>query len=535
MATIFDSIGSFATGIAKQALATNNLKDFRHAEMLFVGDQYRLAPKNGFLFHVFIDLNGTIQDAQNPNGLQEIGMLAKSTDLPRFSMETKTMNTYNRSTIVQSKVKYDPINLSFHDDSSNVVRNFWVNYYKKYYRDFDYTLTQYGLPYKYTDQKITDFGFTPSGPGPFIRAIRLYSLHKKYFSEYILVNPIIKTFRHGQHDNSQSDSILSHEVTIEYETVLYNSGRVKVDNPKGFAKLHYDTFPSPLTPAGGGTKTVFGPGGILDTGKDVLEDLDKGNYGSALFKAARGLQNAKNMNLKSALKYEVDAALNSAIKESITTRSFVIPNLLTTSGVSNTPFNGINVNSSLVALAGVAMVKGYSPPNPLNPNKIAEVTQATTAANPPTNYYRSLPPNPPVTGAPDQSVVKTVNDQASQNPNSNQQEVNNQKRKQEINNRLNYLSQTLTTVSAETVTANSQLLTATTTYNSLNSKYFQAQALPDSTPGKTELLSQIKQSIDVQQGIIDSSRTLYNTKTQEQANIRSEIQALRIERDTLAL
>lgn len=531
MANLFSDIINFAGATLDQALTTSNLKDFAHANRLFVGDQFRLVPKNGFLFHVFIDINGVIQDSANPNGLRELGLMAKTADLPRFSVETKTLNTYNRSTIVQSKVKYDPVTINFHDDSSNLIRNFWINYYKRYYRDSDYNLTQYSLPFKYTDQQITEFGFSPNGP-QFLKSIRIYSLHKKRFSEYILVNPIIKTLRHGTHDNQTTDSIMSHEMVIEYESVLYNSGRVRLGNPKGFADLHYDRSPSPLTPAGGGPRTIFGAGGLFDTGREVLEDFDNGDYGSALFKAARGIKSAKSMNLKNAARQEINNAINGAIKESITTRSIVVPNLLTTRGITNVPFNGIDVNTSVVALASASLIRDRRVPEPINGPRIKEVTQATTADNPPTNYAIGFPPVQPTVPPPTVALL-TVNDQSSQLPNSNQQEINPQRRKQEINNRIDSLTQQLGVVSAESAAANSQYITSTANFNALNSQLSQANTLPDNAPNKQEIVSRISQSMSVQKDIIESSLSIYNSKNQDQVRIKGEIQALRAERDTI--
>jgi hypothetical protein len=87
---------------------------------------------------------------------------------------------------------------------------------------------------------------------------------------------------------------------------LYAAGNVSKNTVKGFADLHYDTTPSPLSVAGGGTRSLLGPGGIFDTADDVIEDLSKDppNYAAALFKGFRGLNNLKNMNLKNAAKAE---------------------------------------------------------------------------------------------------------------------------------------------------------------------------------------------------------------------------------------
>jgi hypothetical protein len=150
---------------------------------------------------------------------------------------------------------------------------------------------------------------------------------------------------------------------------------------------------------------------------------------------------------------------------------------------------------------------------------------------PPNNYQRSFPPLAPIPIK--SNEVKIINDQNSLLPNSNQNEVNTPKRKQDIDNRINFLSQSLTIVANEASAANTQVITATTTFNSLNSRLSLANALPDSNPNKDTLISQIQQSMNVQQEIRLTSQSLYDRKNQEQIDLTREVQALRAERDTL--
>lgn len=307
-------------GLVNQLLTGDNLKDYKHANKLFVGDNFRLAPKMGFLYHVFFDLDPSLSRMAHEQ-IIEAGMLVKSVDLPKFSIDTKTLNSYNKPNIVQNKIKYDSINISFHDDNADVIRNLWFDYYHFYYRDSDMGFADksglvnqnYYLPTKYGDRTNNNFGYTPrnysvftnSMVQQFVKAIRIYSLHKKRFSEYTLVNPMITSFRHGQHAAGANEP-MTHEMTINYEFVLYAGGNVSKNTVNGFADIHYDTSPSPLSVAGGGTRTLLGPGGIFDTADEVVEDLSKDppNYAAALFKGFRGVNNLRNMNLKNAAKAE---------------------------------------------------------------------------------------------------------------------------------------------------------------------------------------------------------------------------------------
>lgn len=300
------------------------LRDYAHASKLFVADNYRLMPKLGFLYHVAIE---THQPTSNPMGPSEVGMLAKAVQLPKFSVDLKKYNAYNRPNYAQTKISYDPINITFHDDSADVVRNFWFDYYNYYYRDADYDEGIYAAETKYSPTRPTDrWGFTPKSPGPFLKSIRIYSLHQKRFTEYVLINPKIKSFRHGDHQ-AGSNETMQHDMTVEYESVLYYYGSVSANSTKGFLDLHYDKHPSPLTPAGGGTLSIFGQGGLAQTADEVIGDLAKGNYGSAIFKGIQGLQNAKNMDLKKAAIGEILAAGTGVLRGNNPTNSIFVPSL----------------------------------------------------------------------------------------------------------------------------------------------------------------------------------------------------------------
>jgi hypothetical protein len=113
------------------------LRSPQHANRLFGDDQFRLAPKLDFQFHVAFSLNQsalqTIDLAQRHQ--TEIGMLVKNIDLPGFTMETKVVNQYNRKKVVQMKSTPSAIVIKFHDDNMGVINQLWQNYYSYYYAD----------------------------------------------------------------------------------------------------------------------------------------------------------------------------------------------------------------------------------------------------------------------------------------------------------------------------------------------------------------------------------------------------------------
>lgn len=288
------SLNSFLTQVA----TGDKIKDFQHGTRLFVDSLYRLSPKYSFLFHVFIDINPTAAQTTNRidiNQQIEIGMLAKTVSLPKFTIKNKTYNSYNRKSVIQDSITYDPINLSFHDDSADVVRGFWGDYYSYYYRDGDYPEALYKQGYKYQPNQAHDWGFTPKNPEKYISAIRIYSLHQKSFSGYTLINPMITSFKHGEHTQGQNET-MQHEMTVAYEGVQYITGPVINGLVQGFDVIHYDNSPSPLSPYGGGTTSFLGPGGMFDSAGSILTNLSEGNFLAAAIIGGRQYTNFKDAN-----------------------------------------------------------------------------------------------------------------------------------------------------------------------------------------------------------------------------------------------
>jgi len=258
------------------------LSDYRHAARIFTDDNFRLSPKYGFLFYVEFDFNPLITNISNL-AAQELGMIVKSVGLPKYTVDTKVHNAYNRVNIVQNKIKYDPVNIVFHDDQADNVRNFWYDYYSYFFRDPDYADATYNAPHKYQSRPSFDWGYSPrpavgyntslaNQPYQYIQAIRIYSLYQKSFSEYELINPTITSFKHGDHVNGENN-LLTHEMSVQFETVKYHTGFVTDNNVGGFIDLHYDRVTSPLLADPDMAKIITtGEGGIAFA-PDTIDDL----------------------------------------------------------------------------------------------------------------------------------------------------------------------------------------------------------------------------------------------------------------------
>lgn len=226
------------------------LRDPQHAARVFTDDQFRLAPKHKFLFHVafginegalkFIDL---VQRHRN-----EINVLVKSCDLPSFTLNTETLNQYNRKKVIQSSHKFNPINITFHDDNMGLINQLWQNYYSYYYADP--TSANDPGAYKRTATRGSSyinntFGLDNGSTTPFFNYIKIYQMARHEYVSYTLHNPMITTWNHNKVDYSSSGT---HEnaMALAYEAVSYGAGEVIAGDPEGFGFEHYDQTNSSL-------------------------------------------------------------------------------------------------------------------------------------------------------------------------------------------------------------------------------------------------------------------------------------------------
>lgn len=227
------------------------LRDQQHAARMFVDDQFRLAPKFNFLFHVAFGINSSA--LMNINLIQrhtnEINMLVKSCELPNFSIQTETLNQYNRKKNVQTTHKYNPVSITFHDDNMGLINQLWENYYNYYYADPS-SAKDTGA---YARNATKNFNYIKNAYGlnngsqlPFFKYIKMSQLARHEYSEYTLHNPMITSWNHNK--VSYSD-VATHEKTMQiaYEAVSYKTGAVEAGTPQGFGLEHYDKTPSPLT------------------------------------------------------------------------------------------------------------------------------------------------------------------------------------------------------------------------------------------------------------------------------------------------
>lgn len=343
MASIFNG---FLDNLVNGALSPKgNMADYAHAARLYTDNEFRLAPKQKFLYHVTLNLNDTVINKVLPGWVQrhtnEVNMLVKAVDLPKYKIGIETKNKYNRKKNIQTRIDYDPVTITFHDDNNSIVTQLWTAYYNYYYADGTYgSRDGAGAPnqtarpydrfnsYKGSENNGDRFGLDNDSYEPFFTSIQISQMARHQYLTMTLVNPIIEMWQHDSLDNSSGAEPVQNSMTVVYETVFYADGAIKEGTtPKGFATEHYDSTPSPI--AAGSSASLFGSAGVLAGGTSVLGDIASGKADlGTLLTAARTVNNAKKLT-KEGLRNEAYQVAGQTIRTATGTN---------VSGLANTSF-----------------------------------------------------------------------------------------------------------------------------------------------------------------------------------------------------
>lgn len=345
-----------------------NLGDFQHAAKLYNSQSFRLAPKVKFLYHVVFNFNPEVSSLTNFTSKHQsaVGLLVKAVDLPKFKVTVDNPHQYNRKRQVQTKLEYEPISITLHDDNLGITTALWALYYGYYFADSKHggsagataALTEKknslasfigniipvgqllnrltggrsntgadpGVPPAYKKKNTYagsnfnkfSYGLDNNSSVPFFTSIQIFQLSRKQYQSFTLINPIITGWQHDKLDNSANETV-ANTMQISYEAVIYGTGAVQQGNPKGFGTEYYDNSPSPLTLLGGGKVGLFGQGGILAGAADIIGGIATGDafkspsaFLGTLVKGASVLKATKSLN-KAGIKRELTGLVEGAV------------------------------------------------------------------------------------------------------------------------------------------------------------------------------------------------------------------------------
>ena len=344
------SLGNWAQNFLKDVaggfFGNDYLRDYTHASKTFRTNSYQNTPKLKFLFHTYFETNSQAF----PNNFN-YGLLVKDVKLPSFQFATHQMNQYNRKRIVQTKIKYEQVDITFHDDNNDSVNYLWNSYYQYYFSDGnkpqnvlqgfrgtslgqnDSSKTPPPPTQQYNDRNIydnsitgdDDWGFlggqTDTVTGKkvaFFKNITVFGFNQHNFTAYTLINPVITNFNHDTYNYEDGNGIMQNKMTLDYETVVYNYGKMDGRKPgdivTGFGDVaNYDRNTSPIAQPGA-NGLVLGQGGLIDGAGGALRSLGDGDILSAVKTVGTTYNTFKDTDLKKVATSELNAMLRNAIQ-----------------------------------------------------------------------------------------------------------------------------------------------------------------------------------------------------------------------------
>ena len=370
---------SFINDVVNGALAPTNLRDYQHASKTFVANNYQNLPKFKNWFHVSFRLNPVAKQLVDRavsgttlpwkgelSDLATLGVLVKSVSLPNFKFDVKKHNQYNKKTLNVTRINYDPVSIEFHDDMASQMRAFWYAYYQYYVQDPSFKgLTQTSLPeqyksyreqysniyngadkdYNYGLDTISTAGKDFNRPEAFFEDIRIYHFSRNHdkkgahFQEYVLVNPVLSNFSHDTLAHSDAGQAKG-SMSIEYETVLYNSGIIGKDQIATWAEVQKRYWDGKKSPLSSGQANILGTGGLLETGESVLGGLTSGDPLQILGAVITGAKAVKTVKAAGGIGAIAKAELNGIIATNLTglqngSKSISVPGLDKIPGLGN--------------------------------------------------------------------------------------------------------------------------------------------------------------------------------------------------------
>lgn len=220
----------------------NYLKDPRFASRFF---KLRDATLDGIPRHKFMFWTNWVRAAGEGGprnyGRWEDGVsfLVKSVEKPRINFANETLSQYNKKRVVQTKIDYQPIRMSFYDTYDDRFLKMFLEYFKYYYADPN---AQTGAAWTpdtvFSEFNIVDegrgVGFVPpyldvasgqrvANTGNFFERLEIVQFGSNYFTEFWLINPKIVSYDPDDYDHTDINTPAVTNISVAYESIVWSA------------------------------------------------------------------------------------------------------------------------------------------------------------------------------------------------------------------------------------------------------------------------------------------------------------------------
>ena len=185
-------------------------------------------PKNKFSFACALVPKDIVEISQRgayiKGDIENYIHLVKTVEPPKPSFDTEVVDQYNRRRVIQKKLHWEPITMTFHDDRNSLIYAMLVDYMSFYYKDFQNTEAIDWTLDTVTDLiNQRDWGYRANGEKYYFHCICLAWTHGGRGTQVRLMNPIITNIQYDTLDYSDGSTPLEISVTFEYEGIRLSS------------------------------------------------------------------------------------------------------------------------------------------------------------------------------------------------------------------------------------------------------------------------------------------------------------------------
>lgn len=231
-------------GIVEDFFGSGNkffLRDFRNASHLRPDVNPPRQQHQGYVnFILNRDLFGFLFGEPDRNEFRtQISSMVRTADLPSVEFQTETKNAFNRKKIVNTGVRYNPVNMTVFDTVGNEWLTTLMKYFAYHYMDPRNKVNQSGtagrdiesIQGRQGGRETVNSGFGDTGANAwdsnlagynpnisanFFERVDYVLFHGNKGVQYSIINPVITEFKPGSIDYASSN-FLEFSVTMEYE------------------------------------------------------------------------------------------------------------------------------------------------------------------------------------------------------------------------------------------------------------------------------------------------------------------------------
>lgn len=182
-------------------------------------------PRQKFLFYASFNpgsaITETVDFSSWTNGF---AFQISKIDRPKFTIDVKQLNQYNRKRLIHTGIQYDPVNIVFHDTVDDRVLRVWQQYYKWYFGDGRGKANTIWNRPVLQDTTANGWGFSPPNIHPyntqFFESLDIYTFYGKKYTQHRMWNPKIASIDFDSMD-TESSAFANVTMNIKHEGVDY--------------------------------------------------------------------------------------------------------------------------------------------------------------------------------------------------------------------------------------------------------------------------------------------------------------------------